>query len=240
MKFLDLSFDTPERNLACDEALLDVCVQGRCDEGILRFWESPRHFVALGYANRMQTEIHLKECERLAIPVLRRCTGGGTVLQGPGCFNYALVLQRSLAEPLRTITGTNTYVLTRHARALSLLLGAKVERAGTSDLAINERKFSGNSQRRRENWTLIHGTFLHAFDIPLMGKVLQAPSKEPEYRRGRSHADFVTNVNVSPSAVRNALVEEWNASELLESVPLREIDDLVRSRYARREWITRL
>ena len=38
MQLLDLTFPTPEENLACDEALLEMCEQGY-DREILRFWE---------------------------------------------------------------------------------------------------------------------------------------------------------------------------------------------------------
>ena len=50
MEYLDLSLPTPAGNLACDEALLDLCETQETLE-ILRFWESPQHFVVLGYGN---------------------------------------------------------------------------------------------------------------------------------------------------------------------------------------------
>jgi lipoate-protein ligase A len=240
MKFLDVTFDTPEQNLACDEALLNFCVREGEHEEILRFWESPKYFVVLGYTNRVKTEVYLEECERLGIPVLRRCTGGGTVLQGPGCLSYALVLRRPVEGPLRTITGANAHILTRHKRALAPLLGTEVEFAGTSDLAIAGRKFSGNSQRRKENWILFHGTFLLAFDIAHLGKLLPPPSKEPGYRRSRTHNDFLTNVTIPRSAVQGALQKVWNAEGVLENVPFHEIDHLVKTRYAQKDWIYRL
>ena len=78
MKFCELTLATPEENLACDEALLDLCDDGLEDE-VLRFWESPRYFVVVGYANHTAAEVHLPFCNQNTIPVLRRCTGGGTV-----------------------------------------------------------------------------------------------------------------------------------------------------------------
>ena len=70
---------TPEENLACDEVLLDLCERGGGDE-LLRFWALPQYFVVVGYANKASTEVDLPLCRQLGIPVLRRCTGGGTVL----------------------------------------------------------------------------------------------------------------------------------------------------------------
>ena len=55
MKLCDLTLATPEENLACDEALLDLCEAGHSGD-ILRFWEPSRHFVVLGYANKAARE----------------------------------------------------------------------------------------------------------------------------------------------------------------------------------------
>ena len=77
----------------------------------LRFWEPDRAFVVLGYTNRAAAEVNLQECRARSIPVLRRMTGGGTVLQAPGVLNYNLVLPLPPSGPLSTIGGTNRYVL---------------------------------------------------------------------------------------------------------------------------------
>src|SRR5215831_6230774 len=86
MELFDFTFATPAENLACDEALLDACERNGSGE-VLRFWEPHGYFVVVGYGNSIATEVNLAACEAERIPVLRRCSGGGTVLQGPGCLN---------------------------------------------------------------------------------------------------------------------------------------------------------
>ena len=98
MKYLDRTLGTPQENLACDEALLEVCEEGSADE-ILRFWEPRQHFVVLGYSNKVRAEANLDTCRALDVPILRRCSGGGTVLQGPGSLNYALILRIRRGRP---------------------------------------------------------------------------------------------------------------------------------------------
>src|SRR6266566_4412628 len=149
MKYCDLTLATPAENLACDEALLDLCDQGLSGE-LLRFWEPARYFVVLGYASKVAQEVNLSFCQLSAIPVLRRCTGGGTVLQGPGCLNYSLILRIPDSGPLRSIPATNDFILKRHQSALAALLRAPVEIRGHTDLAIGGLKFSGNAQRRKK------------------------------------------------------------------------------------------
>src|SRR5262245_40949097 len=102
MTCLELTLPTAAENLACDEALLDLCEDHGADE-ILRFWEPRNYFVVLGYGNKAAAEVDLEACAAEKIPVLRRCSGGGTVLQGPGCLNYALILRIDDGGPLQNI-----------------------------------------------------------------------------------------------------------------------------------------
>src|SRR5947208_7670323 len=121
MKLLDLTFPTPAENLACDEALLDWCDAGDGTE-VLRFWEPQQHFVAVGYSNRVEREVNVEACRELGIPILRRCSGGGTVLQGPGCLNFSLILRIDSDPALQTVTGTNRFVMERNRAKLEPLL----------------------------------------------------------------------------------------------------------------------
>src|ERR1051326_2411706 len=115
MNCIDLTLPTPEENLACDEALLEGCNAGAGLE-TLRFWEPQGYFVVVGYSNRVGQEVKVKACAQQAVPILRRCSGGGTVLQGPGCLNYSLILPTAAAPALASISGTNDYILQTHQR----------------------------------------------------------------------------------------------------------------------------
>jgi lipoate-protein ligase A len=168
--------------------------------------------------------------------VLRRCSGGGTVLQGPGCLNYALFLRVNDSPALESITGTNSFVMQRHRTALSDLLGREVQQQGHTDLALDGRKFCGNAQRRRKNYVLFHGCFLLGLDIGAIEQALPLPSKRPEYRRDRTHRDFLVNLNLPPAALKEALRRAWGATEPLEEFPLVQTEALVRERYSLREW----
>jgi lipoate-protein ligase A len=231
----DLSLASPEENLACDEVLLDLSEEG-VSPAVLRFWEPTQYFVVVGYANRVASEVDLGFCERHEIPVLRRCTGGGAVVQGPGCFNYSLVLPMSHSPALAGIASTNDFILQRHQHALQTLLQAPVERQGHTDLTVGGLKFSGNSQRRRKSSVLFHGCFLLHSDIDLIEKVLRFPSKQPDYRLNRSHKDFLMNLKVPCQRLKSALTKLWDAAEPLLDVPLDRVTQLTRSRYQDPGW----
>lgn len=269
MKSLDLTMSTPEENLACDEALLDLCEEN--GEATLRLWESTRYFVVVGYANRVEAETDRAACAAADVPVLRRCSGGGTVLQGPGCLNYSLALPFGDTGPLATIHGTNQFIMERHRAVLEKLL-SRVEREagrdtpgappdgfgladiptrssgapgvtrptvtieGHTDLAVDGWKVSGNAQRRKRRALTFHGTFLHAFELALVGKYLHFPSHQPDYRQSRAHGEFVTNLGLDPALLRAALRECWAAHEPLVAPPVEKIVALVREKYSKAEW----
>lgn len=246
VELLDLTLPTPAENLALDEALLDA------ETEVLRFWESPTYFVVVGYANRLNTEVK----DGIPVPVLRRCSGGGTVVQGPGCLSYSLILRIPADGPLSHVTGTNQFIMRRHAEALAGCSGASVKRrdppptaggsqsrryndvhcCGMTDLAIGDRKFSGNAQRRRRHWLLFHGTILYRFDLALVERLLPMPSRQPDYRHDRQHTEFLTNLPLSAEAIRQTLCQAWNVATPCPSWPRERVAALVAERYGREEW----
>jgi lipoate-protein ligase A len=232
---LDHTFPTPAENLAADEAFLDWCEESNAAGG-LRFWEARQHFVVLGYSNHWRREVNAEACEADGIPILRRCSGGGTVLQGPGCLNYAVVLRIEDHPELEGIGTTNRYVMTRNARTLGTLLDQTVAVEGFTDLAVAGLKFSGNAQRRKRRCVLFHGTFLLDFNLDLIGRYLSLPARQPEYRRNRAHADFVSCLRLEREVIKAALGREWGAAACSDLNRFAGIEELVMSKYSRDDW----
>jgi lipoate-protein ligase A len=235
VKLCDQSLGTPEADLACDEALLDLCEEGGEDE-VLRFWAPEQTFVVVGYANSVAREVNVEFCEQNRIPILRRCTGGGTVLQGPGCLNYSLVLRIENTPALQGITSTNRFILARNQAAASALVGDAIVPRGHTDLAFGLLKFSGNAQRRRRKFLLFHGVFLLRMDLELIERALPMPSKQPDYRRHRSHRDFLVNIEADAAQLKTAIAAEWRATAPLSSFPADRIERLVSEKYSQRDW----
>ena len=235
MKYLDLSFADPVRNLACDEALGDIFEAADGGEA-LRLWEPAGYFVVVGYSNRVTAEVNVAAREARGIPILRRFSGGGAVLQGPGCLNYTLVLRNERAGSFGDIGQSYHRVLDRHRELIAKLTSERVEFQGTSDLAIAGQKFSGNSQHRKQRYTVFHGTFLLNFDLSLIEVCLPMPSRRPAYRQGRAHESFLRNLRIDPARVKQALIETWHADDPYDRVPDERIEALMEARYDRDEW----
>src|SRR5437667_5511798 len=196
MRFLDLTLPTATENLALDEALLLEAEAGRGGE-VLRLWEWPHYAVVLGAGCVLADDVDEAACRADGVPILRRASGGGTVLLGPGCLVYSLVLAYDSAPGLGEIRASYCHILGRLVDALGPLLPG-VACAGTSDLAIAGLKISGNAQQRKRTHLLHHGTLLYAFDVSRMSRYLKSPPRQPEYRAQREHAQFVRNVPLDP------------------------------------------
>lgn len=236
MQLIDLTYDDPHGNLALDEALL---VKADHPE-TLRFWRPAAPVVVAGRSSHIEQEINASACQAAGVPILRRVSGGATIVTGPGCLMYGVVLDADHTPEATDIDAAHRYVLGRMVDALSPLCPGVVD-AGTSDLAIRVgsvlRKFSGNSVRRVRNRLLYHGTLMYDFDLSLIDRLLKTPPRQPDYRAGRSHDDFVANLPVAEDAIATAIAAVWQATpaEFPDAVA-HDVDQLVSDKYADPQW----
>jgi lipoate-protein ligase A len=157
-----------------------------------------------------------------------------------------LILKIEEGGPLRTISLANRFIMERNAAALEEAhrghckmqnAECKIQIEGCTDLALNGFKFSGNAQRRKKRFLLFHGTFLLNFDLAQIEKFLSQPARQPDYRRNRSHRDFLRNFAVPAEVVKQALRRVWRADDSSgRLVPQETIALLARDKYATDSW----
>jgi lipoate-protein ligase A len=152
---------------------------------------------------------------------------------------YAVVLSYHWRPELRMISEAHCFVMKTMLAALGDL-APDARFMGTSDLAVKGRKFSGNSLRAKRSHLLYHGTLLYEFPLDLISACLRSPPRQPDYRSGRTHADFVANLGVPPEGLRRAIIEHWQAYPSSGNWPEEKTDELVRQRYSRDDWNQRL
>lgn len=239
MLFLDSTLPTPQRNLALDEALLEGCDGGGPE--VLRIWRPSQRFVVVGYAQNVEREVNVAACREDGVPILRRVTGGGTVLHDAGSLCYAAILRGSRPE-IGNAGCANCWISARLREAVAGALPEAeregVEVRGDTDLTLGGRKFSGNAQRRKIRGVLFHGTFLLNVDLNAMERYLRLPSRQPEYRSGRRHSDFLTTLPVNEEALVASMREVWGAAQSYErdKLPHGRVEELVRQKYGCEDW----
>jgi lipoate---protein ligase len=234
MHSLQLTLPTLPDNIALDEALLLIAESGESGE-VLRLWEWPSPAVILGAGCRLVEDVHEAACQADGVPILRRSSGGGTVLLGRGCLLFSLILAYDRSPLLREIRSSYCYILGLIRDALADLLPG-VACAGTSDLAADGLKFSGNSQQRKRYHLLHHGTLLYDFDIESIGRYLLMPARQPEYRARREHAAFLRNLPCDAAELRKRISAAWNATESIDEWPRAAVQQLVAQKYGKPEW----
>jgi len=169
---------------------------------LCRTWETSRPVVVVGRNTSIADHVIEGACFRDAVPVVRRFSGGGAVILGPGCVNYALGVSLVSHPELLDVANSFRMILERIAGALNV---PELAVAGGTDLALDGRKVSGNAQRRGRRVLIHHGTLLYAFDSSLAARYLRDPLRQPAYRAGRRHTDFIGNLPLSRDALEARL-----------------------------------
>jgi lipoate-protein ligase A len=237
LHYLEETLSGAADNLALDEHLLLVA---EADDGpeVLRVWEWPASAVVLGAGCRLAEDVDEVACRAEGVPILRRSSGGGTVLLGAGCLLYSLVLRYERDPMLNEIRSSYHHILGRVVLALGGE-AAGIAPAGISDLAREGRKVSGTAQQRKRRHLLHHGTLLYAFDLDGVPRFLRHPPREPDYRAGRPHQAFLDNLPLSVDAIKRGLRQVWGADAEGVSWSTEQVRGLVEEKYASAEWIRR-
>ncbi|GAB4260452.1 lipoyl protein ligase domain-containing protein [Deferrisoma sp.] len=180
------------RPIAWDEDLLAAEVLAR--GGGVRVWPVTEVAVVLGRSGRPEAEVFLDRCRADRVPVYRRRGGGGTVVLAPGCWVV------SVSRPLESPVGVGR-LLRRTVEVLAEVAGGaaglRLAPRGTGDLCAGERKVLGSSAFARRGGFLYQASLLVEMDLDLVDRYLPHPPREPAYRRGRPHREFLTTLRTA-------------------------------------------
>lgn len=173
---------------------IDDQVIKKCGQSLaIECWIPENRMVVLGRSNKEETEVFGERCREDSIPVLKRYGGGGTVLLGPGCVVASIGAWVS-----------NPY---DNDKYFDLLNSALIEcfnshfqkkdfgQRGYSDIVYGPKKFVGTSLFRSRKYLLYQASILVDLDLEDINLYLRHPSKEPDYRKGRSHSDFLVGLS---------------------------------------------
>ncbi len=157
-----------------------------------RTWTTDVATVVVGKAVDIEREVDVAFCRSRGIDVLRRESGGRSVWIGPGTLQYAFALPYRLSSELDGISSAKRFC--NRLLLAALELDSSVVEDPSGDLVVESRKAAGLAMRRLRTALLLHGTILVDADLALIDRALKHPEREPDYRRGRPHRDFLTNL----------------------------------------------
>lgn len=180
-------------NIALDKLLVQAVSTGSVPEHV-RLYNCTDEAVVLGISQNPAETVHLDATSADGIAVLKRFSGGGTVLAGYGSLMYSVVLRTGTGVPRHMVRQAYEYVFSPLITVFAAW-GIPVEFHPPSDLAVRTRKIAGNAQAQKRNAVLVHGCLLVNEDLNRIKRYLAHPPEEPVYRAGRQHSDFLCNLS---------------------------------------------
>ncbi len=239
MKRLDLTLHSPAENLALDEALVETADATKRHDELLRLWEPNETFVVIGRSSPLEKEVNVAWCTKQKIKMFRRASGGASIVTGPGCLMYAVLLDLKKRPHLRMLDQAHAKVMETMKSALSSL-GIETQIEGTCDLTIGGRKVSGNSLRVKRNFLIYHGTMICDFDTRTITQCLGTPVRQPDYRANRSHDQFVASIPAKTDQLRVAIANAWEAEQTTTEWPEELTQKLTAEKYRCEQWLRRV
>ncbi len=154
-------------------------------------WIPTKTYIVLGASNNPEESLHIENVKNDKITVLKRPSGGQTVILTPNNLVIAAVFfDHKTTRPKEVFSEINSLIISG-----LLDLGIKnVHMKGISDIAIDNKKIAGSSIYRNKKGLLYHAVLNLGEASDTFEKYLKHPTKEPDYRNGRSHSEFVTSL----------------------------------------------
>lgn len=164
------------------------------------------------------------------IPVIKRFTGGGTVIVDKSTLFVSLICNKDDVP--------NVQPYPRSVMAWSGSLYDEVFKSVNgfqlreNDYVFGDRKFGGNAQSIIKNRWIHHTSFLWDYDVRNMA-YLKLPSRVPQYRLERDHTDFVCRMKdyIERSDFVEKTVKAVRNQFTLKQVNLEDIDSYAKGGY---------
>ncbi|GBF96250.1 hypothetical protein Rsub_08795 [Raphidocelis subcapitata] len=187
-------------------AHVPILEQLRLEEALLRATSlnwlvvndgTPGPTVVMGISGKVHEMLDGPLVLERGVPVLRRFSGGGTVVVDGGTVVSTLIMQ---SQHLPGVDCFPAPIMRWTERLYAPLFSPYGEfRLREHDYVMGHQKFGGNAQAITSRRWLHHTSLLWDFEPSNMA-LLTNPAKQPEYRQRRAHGDFLVRLrDVMPS-----------------------------------------
>ncbi len=249
-------------NMAIDEAILWAVAEGK-SRPTLRFygWQPP--CLSIGYSQSMQGEVDVDRCREAGIGLVRRPTGGRSILHADE-LTYSVVAPQSeprvaggviesyrrlsagLVVGLRALRLAVTQVETADDKGKS---AACFDAPSSYEITVGGKKLVGSAQMRKKSVVLQHGSLPLEGDVARIFDFLKVPSEErreelrQELRARATSLELALGYSVPFDEVARHLAAGFAQALNLQLIPgrlseheLALAEKLRREKYVSREW----
>jgi len=148
--------------------------------------------VVAGRGSNVEREVHISRVLGDGVPVFRRKGGGCSVFLDPGNLIVSLAFPAEGIGGIQALFNQCSQWLLRGFRDMGM---PGVYQDGISDLVLENRKVGGSCFYRTRGLAYYSAAVLVTPDLDLMEYYLAHPPREPAYRRGRFHKEFVSGLD---------------------------------------------
>jgi lipoate-protein ligase A len=174
-----------------DYNLPDIQVMNSRLDFAFQTWQPDAVYIVLGRSNSAEKAVYTDLAEKDGVKIIKRPSGGESVVLSPSMmvFSSKFLLKKD-SSPATLFKMVNKSLIDSLSGAGIKNLSSK----GISDLTINDKKILGSSMYLKNNYLFYHAVLNISEDVSLISKYLKHPSKEPDYRQGRVHKEFITSL----------------------------------------------
>lgn len=159
--------------------------------GIL-VWQPEEAVIVLGQSNSIRSSLYTDAVLSDGLRVTKRPSGGEAVILTPSTIAFTAAKKFQVMIPFMDYFRIVNSVVIEGLGELGISrLGSK----GISDITIGNRKILGSSMRKINDKLVYHAVLNLGEDPALFGRYLRHPRREPDYRAGREHNEFVTSLS---------------------------------------------
>ena len=161
------------------------------EENTVLVWIPEKTCIVLGASNNPETSLIAENVIADNIIVYKRNSGGQAVVLTPNVIAISkLFVNSGKLQPKTVFKEVNSQIIS----VLENLDVKDLSHEGISDIAISGKKILGSSIYRFKEKLLYHAVLNFAEPTSTFERYLKHPLKEPDYRKGRRHGDFVTSI----------------------------------------------
>jgi lipoate---protein ligase len=181
------------------------------DKADISLWIPDKVMVIIGKGSDIESELNIKNIIRDNVPLLRRNSGGCAVVLSPDMLICSMAIyHQKLINPMKFFKLFSNILI----EAFRISGVPNVEQKGISDLSVNEKKIAGSSIYRNRYLVFYHCVINIEGDARLFDYYLKHPPREPAYRKGRKHSDFVSSIrafgfDMSKEALMGNIRKVW-------------------------------
>lgn len=157
----------------------------------LMIWQPEYPVIVVGQSNNPEKYVLMDKALSKGIPVIKRPTGGETVVLTPRMLIISLVLKST------KLPGSKDFFIKINNILIPVLKKCGLTEVcykGISDLAVDNKKVLGSSIYRKPGMLFYHAVLNYGESPEYIASYLKHPVREPDYRKGRSHSEFVTTL----------------------------------------------